>query len=66
MEYGRKNNHAGIELTQQIRRVNAHLPIFIYTLNIDLPTRQFALSAGATLMTANPTELQSALKQYGF
>ncbi len=66
VEYGPKHNTAGIELTQQIRRVNPHLPIFIYTLNIDLPTRQFALSSGATLITANPMELEVALKQYDF
>lgn len=66
MEYGRKHNTAGIDLTQQIRRINPHLPIFIYTMNIDLATHQSALSSGATLITANAMELQVALKQHGF
>jgi DNA-binding NtrC family response regulator len=66
VEHGCKNNHAGIELTQQIRRLKPHLPIVIYTLNIDLPTRQVAMLSGATLLTGNPLELQAALKQYGF
>src|SRR5688572_14085318 len=39
-----KNNNAGIDLTQQIRRVNAHLPVFVYTLNIDQQTRDSAMN----------------------
>lgn len=66
VESGRKNDDAGIELTQQIRRSSPHVPIFIYTMNIDLATRQSALASGATMITTNPTELRSGLKKYDF
>ena len=66
LEAGSKNNNAGIELTQQIRRISPHVPIFIYTMNIDAATRQSALASGATMITTNPTELKSGLKKYGF
>ena len=65
VEHGRKNDNAGIELTLQIRRNNPHIPIFIYSINIDFATRQFALSGGATLVTDNPAELESGLRKYG-
>jgi hypothetical protein len=66
VEHGCKNNYAGIELTQQIRRLKPHLPFVIYTLNVDLPTRQVAMFSGATLLTANLMELHATLKPYGF
>ena len=66
VESGHKNDNAGIDLVQQVRRANQHVPIFIYTMNIDQPTRQSALSSGATHITANPTELQSLLKKHIF
>ena len=65
-EFGGMNDNAGIELTQQLRRVNAHVPIFIYTINIDGATRQLALSSGATMITADPAKLQAGLKECGF
>ena len=65
IEFGSKNNNAGIELTQQIRRMNAHLPIIIYTMNLDAPTRQMAMHSGATLVTTNFAELQAELRKYG-
>jgi DNA-binding NarL/FixJ family response regulator len=66
-EYGAKakNNNAGIELTQMIRRSDPHIPIFIYTMNIDQATRESAQRSGATLITTSPTELQAALKACG-
>ncbi len=60
-----KNNNAGIELTQQIRRFNQKIPIFIYTLNIDHAIRVSAKDSGVTVITTNPIELQDALKKYG-
>src|SRR5205823_4198578 len=49
-EGGGKNNNAGVDLTQRIRRVHPHLPVLIYTMNIDVATRQLAFSSGATLI----------------
>ncbi len=63
-ENGSKNDNAGIDLLQQIRRMGQDIPVFIYTMNIDQATRQSALSSGATYITANPTELQSMLKKH--
>jgi response regulator RpfG family c-di-GMP phosphodiesterase len=61
-----KNNNAGIELTQQIRRVNAYIPIFIYTIKIDQKTRNSALKSGATMITTIESELKAGLKQHVF
>lgn len=63
-ENGSKNNNAGIELTQQIRRINPNIPVFVYTMNIDQTVRQSALASGVTHITTSPTELQSMLKRY--
>jgi CheY-like chemotaxis protein len=64
LEYGQKNDSAGIELTQQIRNSNNHIPIFIYTMNIDSSVVELAKRAGATMITTNPVELDAALKQH--
>ena len=63
-ENGNKNNSAGIELAQQIRRINQSIPIFVYTMNIDQPIRQSALASGVTYITTSPAELQSMLKTH--
>lgn len=63
-ENGAQNNNAGIDLVQQIRRVNPSIPVFIYTMNIDQATRQSATSSGVNVITTNPTELQAALKKH--
>ena len=63
-ENGRQNDNAGIDLIQQIRRSGSHIPIFVYTMNIDQTTRQSALDSGAVYITTNPSELQSMLKKY--
>ena len=63
-ENGKQNNNAGIELTQQIRRSGSHIPVFIYTMNIDQATRDSALASGAVFITTNPSELQSMLKKH--
>lgn len=63
-ENGSKNNDAGIDLTQQIRRINPSIPIFVYTMNIDQSVRQSALASGVTYITTSPTELQSMLKRH--
>jgi CheY-like chemotaxis protein len=64
LEYGQKNDSAGIELTQQIRTNNNHIPIFIYTMNIDSSVVNLAKRAGATMITTNPVELDAALRQH--
>jgi CheY-like chemotaxis protein len=63
-EYAQKNDNAGIELTQQIRRTNGHIPVFIYTINIDASLVDLAKRSGATLITTNPAELDNALRQH--
>jgi CheY-like chemotaxis protein len=63
-ENGKQNDNAGIELTQQIRRSGSHIPVFIYTMNIDQATRDSALASGAVFITTNPSELQSMLKKH--
>lgn len=63
-EYGQKNDNAGIELTQQIRRTNGHIPIFIYTINLDSLIVDLAKRSGATLITANPAEFDNTLRQH--
>ncbi len=64
-EQGRKNINAGIELTQQIRRINADVPILIYTGKLDISTKKLAEDSGSTLITTNPKIFESALKHYG-
>ena len=64
VENGSKNNNAGIELTQQIRRINPNIPVFVYTMNIDQTVRQSALASGVTYITTSPTELQTMLKKH--
>ena len=64
LEYGQKNDSAGIELTRQIRTNNSHIPIFIYTMNIDSSVVSLAKRAGATMITTNPVELDAALRQH--
>lgn len=61
VENGRQNPQAGIELAQNLRRINPGLPIAIYTMNIDSTTRNAALHAGANLITVNPDELKQWL-----
>ena len=63
-ENGAQNNNAGIDLVQQIRRVNTSIPVLIYTMNIDHATRQSATSSGANFITTSPAELQAALKKH--
>ena len=63
-ENGSSNINAGVELTQQIRRINSQIPIFVYTMNIDQSVRQSALASGVTYITTSPTELQSMLKRH--
>ena len=64
LEHGQKKDNAGIELAQQIRRANNHIPILIYTINIDSSIIESAKRSGATVITTNPLELDAALKEH--
>lgn len=64
-ENGTNNQNAGIELTQRIRRCGSKIPVFIYSINIDVATAELAKNSGATIITANPTELENSLRKHG-
>jgi CheY-like chemotaxis protein len=61
LENGFDNGNAGIELTLKIRQLNKAIPIFIYTKNLKPGVSQLAATAGATLITESPTELDHAM-----
>ncbi len=64
MENGYKNPHAGIDLVQNIRRINPDLPVVIYTMNVDPATRNAAINAGANCITVSPDELKHWLMTF--
>jgi len=59
-----ENPQAGIELAAAIRRLGEKVPIILYSINIDAPTRHKALAAGINHVTVMPTELLDYLQQY--
>jgi DNA-binding NarL/FixJ family response regulator len=64
MENGCKNLRAGIELAQNIRRINSDLPVAVYSMNIDQATRNAAIHAGVNCITVNPDELKQWLMTF--
>ena len=58
-----KNPEAGMELTREIRRINASIPVLIYTVGINASTKMACAQAGATMTTTLPQELRVGLKK---
>jgi CheY-like chemotaxis protein len=58
-----KNPEAGLELTREIRRINAWIPVLIYTAGIRASTKMICAQAGATMTTTLPQELRVGLKK---
>jgi CheY-like chemotaxis protein len=63
-EDGEFRSHAGLALLRQLREAEQDQPVLVYTSarRVDLD-RQDALDAGATAVTASPTELFAALRR---
>jgi CheY-like chemotaxis protein len=63
-EDGEFRSHAGLALLRQLREAELEQPVVVYTSaqRADLD-RQDALDAGATVVTASPTELFAALRR---
>jgi len=63
-EDGEFRSHAGLALLRQLREAEQDQPVLVYTSTrrVELD-RQDALEAGATAVTASPTELFAALRR---
>jgi CheY-like chemotaxis protein len=63
-EDGEFRSHAGLALLRQLREAEQDQPVLVYTSSrrVELD-RQDALEAGATAVTASPTELFAALRR---
>jgi CheY-like chemotaxis protein len=63
-EDGEFRSHAGLALLRQLREAEQDQPVLVYTSarRVELD-RQDAVDAGATAVTASPTELFAALRQ---
>jgi len=63
-EDGEFRSHAGLALLRQLREAEQDQPVLVYTSprRVELD-RQDALDAGATVVTASPTELFAALRR---
>jgi CheY-like chemotaxis protein len=63
-EDGEFRSHAGLALLRQLKEAEQDQPVLVYTspqrAQLD---RQDALEAGATIVTASPTELFAALRR---